>query len=95
MSHEMKLVFSSPAIIEVMKMEYWDGSKFMARLDKSDTNQVISRIQAVMKARFLSLSPLKQRELSLNWSRGKGKMVSSRTVRMSEEEYNKSDKLKD
>ena len=95
MTHEAKSVFNNPAMIEVMKMEYWDGSKFMARLDKPDTNRVLVAIRAVMKARFLSLPPLKQRELSLNWSHGKGRMVNRRIVHMSEDEYNKSDKLKD
>ena len=95
MTNEMKSVFSSPAIIKVLKMEYWDGSKYMARLDKPDTPQVLRNIQAVMKARFLSLPHLEQRKLPFNWSHKKGQMVNRKIVRMTEAEYNKSDKLKD
>lgn len=81
--------------IKVMKMEYWDGQKFMARLDKPDAQQVMERIRVVMKAKFMSLPALEQRALAKDWTRGSGHMVVRRTVRMTEEEYNRSEKIKD
>ena len=82
-------------IIQVAKLAYWDGSKFMARLDKPDSLDVLARIRVTMKARFANLSPMDQRKLAREWSEGKGCMVVRKVVHMREEEYNKSEKLKE
>jgi len=97
MKEKVETVISSfePEMIKVVKLTYWDGSKYMARLDRPNSLQALTRVRSVMKARFASLSPMKQRALVRNWSQGNGKMVVRKVVRMSEDEYNKSDKVKD
>ncbi len=92
MNNEM---VTSIVMIRVMKIEYWDGSKFMARLDRPDSSKVLSNIRVKMKTQFMSLSIMEQRKLARQWGQGKGRMVSRRMVNMSENEYNKSEKLKD
>lgn len=82
-------------MIEVLTMEYWDGSKFMARLDKPSADNVIPKIRKVMQERLLNLPPMEQRRLALDWARGKGQMVLRKKVLMEEEDYNKVEKLKE
>jgi len=74
-------------MIDVIKLEYWDGAKFILRKDKPDWKTVLNSARKKMREKFLSLPPLRQRSLSIQWSLGKGQMVKKTETTMSESDY--------
>ncbi len=76
-------------IIPVIKMEYFDGSKFIIRTDKANYKKILCKLRVKMRSRFLALSLDKQTEI------GRSQTMLKRTEEnMSEEEYLKITKYK-
>ncbi len=82
-------------MIKVLKLEYWEGSKFLIRQDVDDSDVFQRKLKARMKNKFLALSPMEQRRWALEWARSGGGMVKKTMVTMDEEEYLNVEKLKD
>ena len=83
------------SMIKVLKLEYWEGSKFLIRQDMYDKDTCKKSLRVRMRNKFLSLSAMEQRRLSLEWRRTGGGMVKRAVVMMTEENYNKVKKLKE
>lgn len=84
-----------PDMIAVRTLEYWDGSKYMARLDKPSGKVLIDGIREAMRKKFAALKSMEQRKLALEWAAGKGQMLIAKTVRMSVDKYNRVEKIKE
>ncbi len=82
-------------MIKVLKLEYWEGSKFLIRQDVSSKDKAHQGVKARMQAKFLSLPEMEQRRHALDWSRTGGGMVQKTIIYMTEEEYLQIEKVKE
>ena len=69
-------------MIPVIKMEYWDGCKFIIRTDKPGYKKILCRVRVMMRSKFLGLPTEKQIEIAQSQS-----MLKRTEEQMSEEEY--------
>ncbi len=69
-------------MISVIKMEYWDGSKFIIRTDKAGYKKIIAKLRVKMRSRLLDLPEKKQIEIAQS-----GGMLKRTEEIMSEEVY--------
>ena len=76
-------------MIPVIKMEYWDGSKFIIRTDKAGYKKIIAKLRVKMRSRLLDLPEKKQIEIAQS-----GGMLKRTEEMMSEQEYLKITKYK-
>ena len=68
--------------IPVIKIIYWDGSKFIIRTDKAGYKRILCKLRVKMRSRFLALSIEEQTEITR-----KGNMLKQTEENMSEEDY--------
>ncbi len=69
-------------IIPVIKMVYWDGSKFIIRADKKGYKRILCKLRVKMRSRFLALSIEEQIEIGHSQT-----MLKRTEENMSEEDY--------
>lgn len=69
-------------MIPVIKMEYWDESKFIVRTDKAGYKKILSKLRVKMRSKFLALPVEDQTEIAR-----KGNMVKTTEEMMSEDKY--------
>ncbi len=69
-------------MIPVIKMEYWDSSKFIIRTDKAGYKKIIAKLRVKMRSRLLDLPEKKQIEIAQS-----GGMLKRTEEMMSEEVY--------
>ncbi len=69
-------------MVPVMKMEYWDGSKFIMRTDKAGYKKILCKLRVKMRSRLLDLPEKKQIEIAQL-----GGMLKRTEEMMSEAEY--------
>ncbi len=74
-------------MIPVIKMEYWDGSKFIVRTDKAGYKKILCKLRVKMRSKLLDLPIEEQIEIGK-----KQTMLKQTEENMSEEEYLKIDK---
>ena len=75
-------------MIPVIKMEYWDSSKFIIRTDKAGYKKIICKLRVKMRSRLLDLPEKKQIEIAQS-----GGMLKRTEEMMSEEVYLKIKKV--
>jgi len=51
-------------MIPVVKMEYWDGSKYIFRTDKAGYKRKLCKLRVTMRSRFLALPKEEQIEIA-------------------------------
>ena len=69
-------------MIPVIKMEYWDGSKFIIRTDKAGYKKILCRLRVKMRSKLLDLPIEEQIEIARSQN-----MVKRTEEMMSEKEY--------
>ena len=74
-------------MIPVIKMEYWDGSKFIVRTDKAGYKKILCKLRVKMRSKLLNLPIEEQIEIARSQ-----KMLKRTEEMMSEKEYLKIDK---
>ncbi len=55
-------------MIPVIKMEYWDGSKFIVRTDKAGYKKILCKLRVKMRSKLLNLPIEKQIEIARSQS---------------------------